>query len=97
MKNTDCDQGFSKALKDYGNNISFEGCKIKCLLQSNCNDITWAPKTGRCITFTECEQETPNPDFQHYIRKGNDGSFIKHPNPIFRSFTSYRFIIIFIA
>jgi len=66
-QNSGCGHGSSELMKDYGNKISLEGCKIKCVRLNNCSDITWHPESGRCITFNGCEHQTTKSGFHHYF------------------------------
>ena len=70
-ENTDCGTEMTTQLQDFGNNISLEGCKIKCVKLSNCTDILWTPSNGNCKAYSHCENTKSMKESKHYSREGN--------------------------
>ena len=76
MGSTDCGQGSSNSLYDYGSGTTLEYCQQNCLGMSGCTDIVWAPGNGHCNTFDGCDNAGNGNSWFRYALIGKPISFL---------------------
>ena len=74
---SDCMQGSSNALTNYGTELSLEQCQALCIKEIGCTDINWAPG-HQCKTFDGCEDAKDSNTLDHYVSVAASMKYVNH-------------------